>query len=57
MKIQKFGSDLQELNFEQASEINGGVSVWYYVGYAIGGFTKGLEAFANGASEGRGMGK
>ncbi len=36
MELQKFDSDLQELNFEEASEVNGGTSVWWYVGYAIG---------------------
>ncbi len=36
MELQKFSSNLQELTFEQASGINGGESLWYWVAYGVG---------------------
>jgi hypothetical protein len=55
MELQKFGSDLQELNFEQASEINGGQSLWYRIGYAIGAtgaWLERLDASLDGSANG-----
>jgi len=42
METQKFSSDLQELTFEQASGINGGESLWYWVAYGIGASARGV---------------
>lgn len=36
MELQKFSSELQELTFEQASGINGGESLWYWIAYGVG---------------------
>jgi hypothetical protein len=36
MELKKFSSELQELTFEQASGINGGESLWYWIAYGVG---------------------
>ena len=37
MELQKLSSKLQELSFQEATQINGGgESIWYWVAYGIG---------------------
>ena len=52
MKLQKFSSELQELTFEQASDINGGETLWYWIAYVAGGIVHGLVDDLKAASNG-----
>ncbi len=52
MKLQKFSSALQELSFEEASGINGGETLWYWIAYVAGGITHGLVNDLRAASNG-----
>ncbi len=46
MELKKISSDLQELDFEQAGEINGGESLWYWIAYGVGAVVHGAVVFA-----------
>ena len=54
MELQKFSNELQELTSEQACEINGGESLWYWIAYGVGAtahaVSNGVSALANGVS-------
>jgi hypothetical protein len=52
MKLQKFSLSLQELTFEQASEVNGGESFWYWPAYIVGGIIHGIVNDIKAASNG-----
>lgn len=42
MDLQKFSSELQELTFEQANELSGGESLWYWIAYGVGAAGRGI---------------
>ena len=42
MQLQEISSELQPLTFEQANEINGGETLWYWIFYAVGTMSHGL---------------
>ncbi len=50
MELKNFSSELQPLTFEQANEINGGETAWYWIFYVIGGTMRGVSDDLHNAS-------
>ncbi len=52
MQLQKFSSELQELTVNEANQINGGETLWYWFSYAIGGVIYQIATDVKAASNG-----
>ncbi|TAG30377.1 MAG: hypothetical protein EAZ13_04045 [Sphingobacteriia bacterium] len=47
MELKKINTELRELTFDQASNINGGESGWYWVSLGIGATGRAICKFLN----------
>lgn len=52
MELKKICSNLQELTFEEASGINGGETLWYWIAYVAGAVAHGLASDLKAAGNG-----
>ena len=48
MKLNEISNDLKVLSTEEAIEIQGGESLWYWGAYAAGAAARGYKAFLDG---------